>query len=102
MGDGRSRGLQVAAVISKTRSEKLTKRIQRISLAAILAGAIGVPAGVPASIPTEVLPMTPAPARLPVEGEFPSLGGTGERDANWSDWYAAYMVAEQAGTELPL
>ncbi len=26
---------------------------------------------------------------------------TGERDANWSDWYAAYMVAEQAGTELP-
>src|SRR5215470_11909940 len=26
---------------------------------------------------------------------------TGQRDANWSDWYAAYMVAEQAGTELP-
>jgi catechol 2,3-dioxygenase-like lactoylglutathione lyase family enzyme len=26
---------------------------------------------------------------------------TGERDANWPDWYAAYMVAEQAGTELP-
>ncbi len=25
----------------------------------------------------------------------------GERDANWPDWYAAYMVAEQAGTELP-
>jgi predicted enzyme related to lactoylglutathione lyase len=25
----------------------------------------------------------------------------GERDANWSDWYAAYMAAEQAGTELP-
>jgi catechol 2,3-dioxygenase-like lactoylglutathione lyase family enzyme len=25
----------------------------------------------------------------------------GERDANWADWYAAYMVAEQAGTELP-
>ena len=23
------------------------------------------------------------------------------RDANWPDWYAAYMVAEQAGTELP-
>ena len=23
------------------------------------------------------------------------------RDENWSDWYAAYMVAEQAGTELP-
>ena len=25
----------------------------------------------------------------------------GGRDANWADWYAAYMVAEQAGTELP-
>ena len=25
---------------------------------------------------------------------------TGQRDANWPDWYAAYMVAEQAGTEL--
>jgi catechol 2,3-dioxygenase-like lactoylglutathione lyase family enzyme len=26
---------------------------------------------------------------------------TGERDADWPTWYAAYMVAEQAGTELP-
>ena len=26
---------------------------------------------------------------------------TGQHDANWADWYAAYMVAEQAGTELP-
>src|SRR6266513_4176557 len=26
---------------------------------------------------------------------------TGQRDANWPDWYARYMVAEQAGTELP-
>ena len=26
---------------------------------------------------------------------------TGQRDANWPDWYAAYMVAEQAGGELP-
>ncbi len=25
----------------------------------------------------------------------------GQRDANWPDWYAAYMVAEQAGRELP-
>jgi catechol 2,3-dioxygenase-like lactoylglutathione lyase family enzyme len=25
----------------------------------------------------------------------------GEADANWPAWYAAYMVAEQAGTELP-
>jgi catechol 2,3-dioxygenase-like lactoylglutathione lyase family enzyme len=26
---------------------------------------------------------------------------TGERDANWPDWYAKYMVAEQAGGALP-
>jgi catechol 2,3-dioxygenase-like lactoylglutathione lyase family enzyme len=26
---------------------------------------------------------------------------TGQRDANWPVWYAAYMVAEQAGGELP-
>ena len=26
---------------------------------------------------------------------------TGQRDANWPEWYAAYMAAEQAGTELP-
>jgi catechol 2,3-dioxygenase-like lactoylglutathione lyase family enzyme len=26
---------------------------------------------------------------------------TGVRDDNWADWYAAYMAAEQAGTELP-
>ncbi len=26
---------------------------------------------------------------------------SGAADANWPDWYAKYMVAEQAGTELP-
>jgi catechol 2,3-dioxygenase-like lactoylglutathione lyase family enzyme len=26
---------------------------------------------------------------------------TGEADANWPEWYAAYMVAEAAGAELP-
>jgi predicted enzyme related to lactoylglutathione lyase len=26
---------------------------------------------------------------------------TGQRDADWPSWYAAYMIAEQAGTELP-
>ncbi|MBV8568585.1 MAG: VOC family protein [Methylobacteriaceae bacterium] len=26
---------------------------------------------------------------------------TGERDANWPDWYAEYMVREQAGKDLP-
>ena len=25
----------------------------------------------------------------------------GQHDANWPDWYATYMVAEQAGQELP-
>ena len=25
----------------------------------------------------------------------------GQHDANWPDWYAAYMAAERAGTELP-
>ena len=25
----------------------------------------------------------------------------GQRDENWQDWYAAYIAAEQAGTELP-
>ena len=27
---------------------------------------------------------------------------TGEADANWPDWYAKYMAAEQAGGELPI
>jgi len=26
----------------------------------------------------------------------------GKHDANWPEWYAAYMAAEQAGTELPM
>ena len=34
-------------------------------------------------------------------GEHEKRNG-GEYDANWPDWYAAYMVAEQAGTALPL
>ena len=33
-------------------------------------------------------------------GKYETRLGQG-RDANWSEWYAAYMVAEQAGTELP-
>ena len=33
-------------------------------------------------------------------GEHEKRNG-GQRDANWPEWYAAYMVAEQAGTELP-
>jgi catechol 2,3-dioxygenase-like lactoylglutathione lyase family enzyme len=34
------------------------------------------------------------------EHEKSVLGG--QRDENWPEWYAAYMVAEQAGTELPM
>ena len=26
---------------------------------------------------------------------------TGQRDANWPDWYARYMAAEQTGEEMP-
>src|SRR4029077_12651329 len=26
----------------------------------------------------------------------------GQRDTNWPEWYAAYIAAEQAGTELPM
>ena len=33
-------------------------------------------------------------------GEHEKRSG-GQRDANWPDWYVAYMAAEQAGTELP-
>ena len=34
-------------------------------------------------------------------GEYEKKVLRGKRDENWSEWYAAYMVAEQAGTELP-
>jgi len=34
-------------------------------------------------------------------GEHETRTG-GQRDENWPDWYAEYVVAEQAGKELPL
>ena len=34
-------------------------------------------------------------------GEYEKRELAGVRDANWSDWYAEYLVAEQAGKELP-
>jgi catechol 2,3-dioxygenase-like lactoylglutathione lyase family enzyme len=34
-------------------------------------------------------------------GEHEKRNG-GQRDENWPDWYAAYMVAEATGKELPL
>ena len=33
-------------------------------------------------------------------GKYEARTG-GKRDENWPEWYAAYMIAEQAGTELP-
>jgi hypothetical protein len=33
-------------------------------------------------------------------GEHEARTG-GQRDENWPDWYAAYMVAEHAGEQLP-
>jgi catechol 2,3-dioxygenase-like lactoylglutathione lyase family enzyme len=33
-------------------------------------------------------------------GEHEKRSG-GQRDANWPEWYAAYMAAEQTGAELP-
>jgi catechol 2,3-dioxygenase-like lactoylglutathione lyase family enzyme len=34
-------------------------------------------------------------------GEYETNALGGQRDANWPAWYAAYMVAEQTGGELP-
>jgi catechol 2,3-dioxygenase-like lactoylglutathione lyase family enzyme len=34
-------------------------------------------------------------------GEYERRVLAGVRDANWADWYADYIVAEQAGKELP-
>jgi len=34
-------------------------------------------------------------------GQYEKRTLGGQRDENWPEWYAAYMVAEQAGTELP-
>ena len=73
--DGDARGVQVAAVISK-RDRMLMRRV-----AADLAGRD--PGAAPSArrpgsrspTPREALPMASAPARLPVEGDFPSLAG---------------------------
>ena len=34
-------------------------------------------------------------------GKYEARKLGGRRDANWPEWYAAYMVAEQAGKDLP-
>ena len=37
--------------------------------------------------------------RRPLYGEHEKR--TGQHDADWPDWYAEYIVREQAGKELP-
>jgi hypothetical protein len=52
---------------------------------------------------------TRLPGRMDTEGALRRAAAahgehearTGETDPNWPEWYAAYMAAEQAGTELP-
>ncbi|EUC12096.1 hypothetical protein [Paraburkholderia hospita] len=41
------------------------------------------------------------------DDEYPDSGDwvgrtAGQRDENWPDWYAEYMVCEQGGKDLPL
>ncbi len=50
-------------------------KANRLLLAAILAGAIGVPSETSAEGKSVVQQMTPPTIRLPIEGELPSLGG---------------------------
>jgi hypothetical protein len=38
--------------------------------------------------------------RQTAHGEHEKRTG-GRHDENWPDWYAEYLVAEQAGKELP-
>jgi catechol 2,3-dioxygenase-like lactoylglutathione lyase family enzyme len=41
---------------------------------------------------------TRLPGRIAADTAFASTSG---QDENWPDWYAAYLVAEQAGTAMP-
>jgi catechol 2,3-dioxygenase-like lactoylglutathione lyase family enzyme len=57
-----------------------------------------IDAGVPAFASTEDLASALRRAEA-AHGEHEKR--TGQRDADWPSWYAAYMAAELAGTELP-
>ncbi len=49
-----------------------------------------------------IVQLTPPGSECSIQfGTGPYAGQARFRDANWPDWYARYMVAEQAGTELP-
>ena len=53
-------------------------KANKLLLAAILVSVIGVPIETSAEDKSVVQPMTPAAVKLPIEGEFPSLGGATE------------------------
>ena len=91
---GRSRDLRLLRDLQRPRRQRM-------------AAAGGHDSGFPAaSTPTETTfastsDLANAMRRASVaHGEHEKRMG-GEYDENWPDWYAAYMVAEQAGTELP-
>jgi hypothetical protein len=43
--------------------------------------------------------LSKAPVRGAAHGEHEKR--TRQHDANWPDWYAAHMVAERSGEQLP-
>ena len=51
-------------------------------------------------IPTKTMVASAFRRAEAAHGKYETRIGKG-RDENWSEWYAAYMVAEQSGRELP-
>ncbi len=61
-----------------------------------------ITARLPGRVDASAVPDLAAALRRAAEAHGEHEKRTGGRDDNWPDWYAAYMVAEQAGTELPI
>ncbi len=62
----------------------------------------GCPAGSPPMTPPTPASRTwPTPCAAPRPRTASTRSASAHADENWPDWYAAYMVAERAGTELP-
>jgi len=59
----------------------------------------GITSAAPGSAQDRYLIVSDIEAARAAHGEHEKR--TGQADADWPDWYARYMVAEQAGTELP-
>ena len=55
----------------------------------------------PGRVDTTAVPDLAAALRRAAAAHGEHEERTGSRDENWPDWYAAYMVAEQGGKELP-